>query len=153
MPPVVAEAGSTTAEIPCDASGQTLLTVTKTYTDTHTGKMSLCKVLSGTLTPDTGWINSRTRDEERLHALGTLSGHTTTPTTSVAAGDFVAIPRLNGTRTGDTLAPKGQPVSIPLPDVGLLRHCRWPSSQPLGPTTTSSCLPCNVSATRISPSP
>jgi elongation factor G len=116
MPPVVAEAGSTTAEIPCDASGQTLVTVTKTYTDTHTGKMSLCKVISGTLTPDTVLINSRTRDEERLHALGTLSGHATTPTTSVTAGDFVAIPRLNGTRTGDTLAPKGQPVAVPLPD-------------------------------------
>ena len=28
----------------------------------------------------------------------------------VVAGDFVAMPRLNGTRTGDTLAPKGQPV-------------------------------------------
>jgi elongation factor G len=117
-PPVVAEAGTTMAEIPCDATGQTLLTVTKTYTDSHTGKMSLCKVVSGTLTPDTVLINSRTRDEERLHALVTLSGHATTPTTSVAAGDFVAIPRLNGTRTGDTLAPKGQPVTIPGPEVG-----------------------------------
>jgi elongation factor G len=77
--------------------------------------MSLCKVLSGTLTPDTVLINTRTRNEERLHALGTLTGHATTPTSSVAAGDFVAIPRLNGTRTGDTLAPKGQPVSIPFP--------------------------------------
>jgi elongation factor G len=111
-PPVLAQAGSITMEIPCDASGQTLVTVTKTFTDSHTGKMSLCKVLSGTLTPDTVLINTRTREEERLHALGTLSGHATTPTTCVAAGDFVAIPRLNGTRTGDTLAPKGQPVSI-----------------------------------------
>jgi elongation factor G len=117
-PPVVAEAGSTTAEIPCDATAQTLLTVTKTYTDSHTGKMSLCKVVSGTLTPDTVLINTRTRDEERLHALVTLLGHATTPTTLVAAGDFVAVPRLNGTRTGDTLAPKGQPVSIPGPEVG-----------------------------------
>jgi elongation factor G len=116
-PPVVAQAGPTTVEIPCDASGQTLLTVTKTFTDSHTGKMSLCKVLSGTLAPDTVLINTRTRDEERLHALGTLSGHSTTPTGAVAAGDFVAIPRLNGTRTGDTLAPKGQPVSIPFPDL------------------------------------
>jgi elongation factor G len=114
-PPVIAQAGSVTTEIPCDASGQTLLTVTKTFTDSHTGKMSLCKLLSGTLTPDTVLVNTRTRDEERLHALGTLSGHATTPTTSVSAGDFVAIPRLNGTRTGDTLAPKGQPVSIDFP--------------------------------------
>ena len=116
-PPVIAQAGTTTTEIACDASGPTLLAVTKTFTDSHTGKMSLCKVLSGTLTPDTVLINSRSRDEERLHALGTLSGHSTTPTTSVAAGDFVAIPRLNGTRTGDTLAPKGQPVSVLFPAI------------------------------------
>src|ERR1700722_7584453 len=37
----------------------------------------------------------------------------------ITAGDFVAVPRLNGTRTGDTLAPKGQPVVVPPP---LLPH-------------------------------
>ena len=54
--------------------------------------------------------------------LQSLSGHTPA-TTSVVAGDFVAIPRLNGTRTGDTLAPKGQPVTIP-PRPYLRRHCQ-----------------------------
>jgi elongation factor G len=112
-PPVIVDAGSTTTEIPCDPAGQTLLTVTKTFTDSHTGKVSLCKVISGTLTPDTVLVNSRSREEERLHALQVLSGHNSSPTTSVVAGDFVAIPRLNGTRTGDTLAPKGQPVTVP----------------------------------------
>jgi elongation factor G len=116
-PPVSVLAGTTTAEVPCDANGQILLTVTKTFTDSHTGKVSLCKVISGTLTPDTVLINTRTRGEERLHALQSLSGHATQATSSVVAGDFVAIPRLNGTRTGDTLAPKGQPVSIPPPQL------------------------------------
>ena len=55
--------------------------------------------------------------EERLHALQALSGRATTPAGAVVAGDFVAIPRLNGTRTGDTLAPKGQPVVVPPPDL------------------------------------
>jgi elongation factor G len=114
-PALTVLAGSTTTEVPCDANGQLLLTVAKTFTDSHTGKMSLCKVVSGTLTPDTVLINTRTRGEERLHTLQVLSGHTTTPTASVGAGDFVAIPRLNGTRTGDTLAPKGQPVTVPPP--------------------------------------
>ncbi len=115
--PVTVLAGSTTTEIPYDAQGDVLLTVTKTFTDSHTGKMSLCKVISGTLTPDTVLINTRTRGEERLHALQALSGHATQATSSVVAGDFVAIPRLNGTRTGDTLAPKGQPVTIPPPQL------------------------------------
>jgi elongation factor G len=112
---VFAGAGSATTDIPCDPAGQTLLTVTKTFTDSHTGKMSLCKVISGTLTPDTVLINTRSRQEERLHALQTLSGHAASPATQATAGDFVAIPRLNGTRTGDTLAPKGQPVTVPGP--------------------------------------
>ena len=82
--------GRPPTEIPCDASRATCcLTVTKTFTDSHTGKMSLCKVISGTLTPDTVLINTRTRGEERLHALQTLSGHATAPTvTSVVAGRF-----------------------------------------------------------------
>ena len=111
-PPLLAAAGTETAEIPCDPGGLTLLTVTKTFNDGHTGKMSLCKVVSGTLQPDAVLVNTRTREEERLHALQSIAGHATAPATSVAAGDFVAIPRLNGTRTGDTLAPKGQPVVV-----------------------------------------
>ena len=116
-PPLLATAGTETVEIPSDPTGQTVLTVTKTYNDSHTGKMSLCKVVSGTLQPDAILVNSRTREEERLHALQSIAGHATAPATSVAAGDFVAVPRLNGTRTGDTLAPKGQPIAIPPPDL------------------------------------
>ncbi len=59
--PVTAGAGDTTTEIACDPAGPTLLTVTKTYNDSHTGKMSLCKVISGTLEPDAILVNSRTR--------------------------------------------------------------------------------------------
>jgi elongation factor G len=114
-PPVLATAGTETAEIPCDPSGQTLLTVTKTFNDGNTGKISLCKVVSGTLQPDAVLVNPRTREEERLHALQSIAGHATAPAMMVVAGDFVAVPRLNGTRTGDTLAPKGLPVVVPPP--------------------------------------
>ena len=58
--PVTAAAGTTTTEIAIDPDGPTLLTVTKTYNDSHTGKMSLCKVISGTLQPDAVLVNSRT---------------------------------------------------------------------------------------------
>jgi elongation factor G len=116
-PSVLATAGTETVEIPSDPAGQTVLTVTKTYNDSHTGKMSLCKVVSGTLQPDAVLVNTRTREEERLHALQSIAGHATAPATSVPAGDFVAVPRLNGTRTGDTLAPKGQPIAVPPPEL------------------------------------
>jgi elongation factor G len=114
-PPITATAGDTTTDIPSDPAGPTLLTVTKTFNDSHTGKMSLCKVVSGTLEPDAILVNSRTREEERMHGLQSIAGHATAPATSVSAGDFVAVPRLNGTRTGDTLAPKGQPVAVTPP--------------------------------------
>ena len=114
-PPVLAAAGTETVEIACDPTGPTLLTVTKTFNDSHTGKMSLCKVISGTLRPDAVLVNSRTKEEERLHAIASIAGHATAPATNVVAGDFVAVPRLNGTRTGDTLAPRGQPVVVPPP--------------------------------------
>ena len=69
---------------PATRPGRPLLTVTKTFNDSHTGKMSLCKVVSGTLQPDAVLVNSRTRDEERLHALQSIAGHATAPATSVA---------------------------------------------------------------------
>ena len=83
---VLATAGTETAEIPCDPGGPTLLTVTKTFNDGHTGKMSLCKVVSGTLQPDAVLVNPRTREEERLHALQSIAGHATAPATTRRGG-------------------------------------------------------------------
>ena len=71
-PPLVATAGTTTAEIPSDPAGPIVLTVTKTYNDSHTGKMSLCKVVSGTLQPDVVLVNSRS---PRRRAPARLAEH------------------------------------------------------------------------------
>jgi elongation factor G len=129
--PVELVAGDTLSEIDCDPAGPPLLTVCKTLSDQHAGRISLCKVVSGTIRPDVVLVNSRTRSEERLHVLELLRGHTTTPVTEAIAGDFVAVPRLNGTKTGDTLAPKGTPVTFPLPapDPPALQAAVKPSSR------------------------
>ena len=113
--PVDVLAGDTTSEVSFDPSGPPLLAVCKTLSDQHAGRISLCKVVSGTIRPDIVLTNTRTRSEERLHVLELLRGHSTSPVTEAVAGDFVAVPRLAGTKTGDTLAPKGTPVSFPLP--------------------------------------
>jgi len=109
-------AGDTLTEIDCDPAGPPLLAVCKTLSDQHAGRVSLCKVISGTIRPDVVLINTRTRSEERLHVLEVLRGHTTTQVSEAVAGDFVAVPRLAGTKTGDTLAPKGSPVTFALPE-------------------------------------
>jgi elongation factor G len=114
--PVDIVAGDTTTEVSCDPTGPPLLAVCKTLSDQHAGRISLCKVVSGTIRPDVVLVNTRTRSEERLHVLELLRGHSTSPVLEAVAGDFVAVPRLAGTKTGDTLAPKGTPVSFPLPD-------------------------------------
>ena len=124
-------AGDTTTQVPCDASAPPLLVVCKTLADQHAGKLSLCKVLSGTLEPDTVLTNPRTHADERLHVLSTLRGHETSALDEAVAGDFVAIPRLAGSLTGDTLAPKGKPVVVdfPRPDPAALRVAVAPASR------------------------
>ena len=114
--PITVAAGDTTTEVACDPAGPPLLSVCKTLSDQHAGRISLCKVVSGTVRPDLVLTNPRTRSDERLHVLESLRGHEAAPITEAVAGDFVAVPRLSAARTGDTLAPKGTPVSIPLPE-------------------------------------
>jgi len=130
-PPVPVRAGTETTEVAPDPDGPPLLAVCKTLSDQHAGRISLCKVVSGTITPDLVLVNPRTRAEERLHVLETLRGHETTPVRDAVAGDFLAVPRLNGTKTGDTLAPKGSPVvvSLPAPEAPALSVAVRPASR------------------------
>jgi elongation factor G len=112
-PPVVVEAGDTTTEVAPDPSGPPLAYVFKTVADPYVGQLSLFKVLSGTVTPDQHLINSRSGVDERLHGLFTLRGREHLDVPNVPAGDLAAVAKLSGTRTGDTLAPKGTPVRVP----------------------------------------
>jgi elongation factor G len=112
-PPVLAEAAGDLHEIPCDPAGPPLAYVWKTVVDRHVGKVSLFKVLSGTVKPDVVLANVRTHGDERLHALFTLRGKDQVPVDELAAGDLGAVAKLSDTATGDTLAPKGTPVVIP----------------------------------------
>ncbi len=110
-------AGDTEVEVPCDPTGEPLLFVCKTLSDAHSGRVSICKVVSGTIRPDVVLYNPRTRHDERLHVLEQLCGNKVTQIQEAVAGDFVGVPRLGGTRTGDTLAPKAKPVVVPPPEL------------------------------------
>ena len=61
------------AEVACDPAGPPLLAVCKTLSDQHAGRLSLCKVVSGTIRPDVVLTTTRTRSEERLHVLELLA--------------------------------------------------------------------------------
>ena len=115
--PLTVVAGDTETEIAADPDGQPLALVWKTVVDRHVGKISLFKVLSGSLKGDEMLVNSRTHTDERLHGLFTLRGKEQTPCDGFSVGDIGAVAKLADVLTGDTLAPKGTPVSVPAPPV------------------------------------
>ncbi len=115
-PPAEVLAGESMQEVPVDPAGAPLARVFKTISDPYVGKISLLRVLSGTIRPDTVLTNPRTHSDERLHVLQLLRGKDADTMSEAQAGDLVAVPKLSDTTTGDTLAPKGTPVRVPRPE-------------------------------------
>jgi elongation factor G len=115
--PLTVLAGGGDHPVVCDPQGERLAFVFKTMTDPYVGKVSLFKVMSGTIRPDDVLTNPRSHVEERLHGLFALRGKDHIDVEEVPAGDIAAVAKLSGTRTGDTLAPRGTPVTIPGFDV------------------------------------
>ncbi len=116
-PGVSVQAGDQQREIKPDPGGQPLAAVFKTLADPYVGKISLFKVLSGTVRPDAVLTNPRTHSDEKLHGLFTLRGKEQVPINEVPAGDLAAVAKLGDVTTGDTLAPRGTPVLVPRPAV------------------------------------
>jgi elongation factor G len=112
-PPVVVGAGESTAEVRPDPDGPPLAWVWKTIADRHVGKISLFKVLSGSVRSDQVLVNARTHGDERLHSPFTLRGKEQLPLDALSVGDIGAVAKLADVVTGDTLAPKGTPVAVP----------------------------------------
>jgi elongation factor G len=122
--PTKVMAGTEEVDVPADAGAQPLAFVFKTVADQFVGQVSLCKVVSGTISPDDRLIASTTSSEERLHGLFHLRGKEQLPCTKAVAGDIMAVPKLANTTTGATLAPRNMPVRVvgyqaPAPVFGL----------------------------------
>lgn len=112
-PPMSVTAGDQTIEVASDASGDPLAFVFKTIADPYVGQISLMRIRSGTLTPDITLSNTRSGSDEKLSKITTMVGKETEPVESAPAGDIVAVAKLVDTATGDTLAPRNKPVSLP----------------------------------------
>ena len=110
--PVTVQAGDKATEVAPSDGGQPLALVWKTIVDRHVGKISLFKVLSGKVMPDDTLVNSRTHNDERIHAPFTLRGKEQITVDHLPVGDIGAVAKLADVATGDTLAPKGTPVSV-----------------------------------------
>ena len=80
----------------------------KTLSDPFVGKISIMKVITGTLKAGMDLINTRTGKSERLGKLMVLRGKNQIDVSEAACGDIVAVAKLAYTESGDTLCEKGK---------------------------------------------
>lgn len=112
-PPMTVTAGDRTVEVFSDPAGDPLAFVFKTIADPYVGQISLMRIRSGRLVPDITLSNSRSGSDEKLTKIATMIGKETELVESAPAGDIVAVAKLSDTATGDTLAPRNKPVTLP----------------------------------------
>ncbi len=84
--------------------------VFKTVADPFAGKLTVFKVMSGTLHPDGTFLNSSLGVKERYGAVLAINGKKQTPLEQAVAGDIVAVAKLKDTRTGHTLCDPKEPI-------------------------------------------
>ncbi|PRX96065.1 elongation factor G-like protein EF-G2 [Allonocardiopsis opalescens] len=123
LPPVTRLDGEPVAGLGCDPDGPLLAEVVKTTTDPYVGRISLVRVFSGTLRPDSTVHVSghgpaeRGRGEhdvdERIGALSVPLGKQMRPVPRVVAGDVCAVAKLSRAETGDTLSDREAPLLMP----------------------------------------
>jgi len=87
--------------------------VFKTLSDPYTGRITLIRVFSGKLNPDSAVTNVTKETDEKLGGLFFLQGKEQVPAGQAKCGDIVATAKLKVTTTGDTLSAKGAEVVLP----------------------------------------
>lgn len=96
-----------------DASGPTTAFVFKTVSDPFVGHITMFRVFSGKVRPDSTVFNATQHTEERVGQVFALRGKEHESVSEVAAGDIGAVAKLTHTHTGDTLSTKDDPVQLP----------------------------------------
>jgi len=122
VPPVTRPDGRPHDPMRCDPDGPLVAEVVKTTTDPYVGRISLVRVFSGALRPDTavhvsghGLADRGHADhdvDERVGALTSPLGKIQRPVSHCVAGDIVAIAKLARAETGDTLSAKDDPLLV-----------------------------------------
>jgi elongation factor G len=120
--PVTRPDGSPTEPLTCDPAERLCAEVVKTTTDPYVGRISLVRVFSGTLKPDSvlhvsgHGLADRGHDDhdvdEKVGALSCSLGKAQRPVPHAIAGDLVAIAKLARAETGDTLSSKDDPLLV-----------------------------------------
>ncbi|OBJ31116.1 elongation factor G-like protein EF-G2 [Mycolicibacter heraklionensis] len=145
LPEVFNPNGVARTGLSCDPDGPLLAEVVRTTSDPYLGRVSLVRVFSGTIKPDSGihvsghcagFFGDETGrcDHDEDDRIGTLAfplGRQQRPATVVMAGDICTIGRLSHAETGDTLSGKDEPLVCkpwsmpdPLLPVAVIPHAK-----------------------------
>jgi elongation factor G len=115
---------------PLPHDGSTVAYVAKTFSDQYVGRINLLRVLAGGMRPDEELIDTRTGRRVRPRSLFALRGAEQLPVQGAAAGDLVAVAKLEDVSTGDVLTADGEDVDVEIPRApeGLYRVVLHPRS-------------------------
>ena len=97
----------------CSADEPFSAFVYKTIADPFVGKLSLFKVMSGTINASGNVYNANSDKTEKLNGLYVLRGKKQINTQQLSAGDMGALAKLQFTNTGDTLCDPAKPIKYP----------------------------------------
>ncbi|HEV3059207.1 MAG TPA: elongation factor G [Vicinamibacterales bacterium] len=98
---------------PADDKAPAAAFVWKTIADPFAGRITMFRVVSGSLKADSNCHNKTRDTAERFGHLLLLQGKTQTSVPDIKAGDLGAVAKLKDTLTNDTLGDKGDAVSFP----------------------------------------
>ncbi|MEE8552992.1 MAG: elongation factor G [Desulfobacterales bacterium] len=95
--------------------------VFKTVADPFAGRLSIFRVVSGSLGADGNFYNTNKGTKERYNQLLSLAGKEQKPVNKAGPGSIVAVAKLKDSTTGDTLCDEGRKVKFkcaePLPSL------------------------------------
>jgi elongation factor G len=110
--PGVGKDGAATAR-PADDKAPVSAFVWKTIADPFAGRITLFRVVSGSLKSDST-VHNKTRDvAERFGSLQLMQGKTPTAVPEIKAGDLGSVAKLKDTLTNDTLGDKADALVFP----------------------------------------
>ncbi len=98
------------ARLGIESNGEAVVQILKTYHSSHGGKLSLARVMSGTLKD--GAVLHGHNGDARASGIFSLKGEAQTKVPEAKAGDTVALGRLENVATGDTLT-SGKESKLP----------------------------------------
>ncbi|MFH2044898.1 MAG: elongation factor G [Pseudomonadota bacterium] len=95
--------------------------VFKTVADPYAGRLSIMKIVSGTLGESGNFYNMNKSSRERYNQLLVIAGKEQKPITEAGPGEIVTVAKLKETATGDTLCDESNKIKFecakPLPSL------------------------------------